>query len=109
MLIFLSLFTLEKMAKIKKLKPEVINKIAAGEVVQRPANAIKELLENCIDGKLYVVESCPTAIFEAGAASIKLRTKKGGLDLIQIEDDGCGIASADLPLAGVRFATSKLR
>ena len=47
--------------------------------------------------------------FKAGAASIKLRTKKGGLDLIQIEDDGCGIASADLPLAGVRFATSKLR
>jgi DNA mismatch repair protein MLH1 len=63
--------------KIKALPKEVVDKIAAGEVIQRPCNAIKELLENCLD---------------AGAKSVSILYHQGGLKLIQITDNGHGIA-----------------
>ncbi len=78
---------------IKKLEKETINLISAGEVIECPADIIKELIENAIDAK---------------AKSITLSIKNSGIDLIEIKDDGTGISKEDLPLTIERHATSKL-
>lgn len=82
------------MPTIQALPQEIVDRIAAGEIVQRPASIVKELLENSLD---------------SGASSIEVTADKGGLASIQITDDGCGMGNDDLPLAAVRFATSKLK
>ena len=82
------------MADKIRLLPEVVaNQIAAGEVVNRPASVVKEMMENAID---------------AGAASVKVNFRDGGKDLIQIVDDGCGMSPIDARMAFDRHATSKI-
>ena len=78
---------------IRRLPPELINRIAAGEVVERPASAVKELVENALD---------------AGASEIQVQADGGGLSRILVADDGNGLAADQLPLAVERHATSKL-
>jgi DNA mismatch repair protein MutL len=82
------------MSRIRILAETVANKIAAGEVVERPASVVKELLENALD---------------AGARSIRIETESGGKRLIRVIDDGCGMNHDDALLAFERHATSKLR
>lgn len=81
------------MGNVHILSPEIISKIAAGEVIERPASAVKELVENSLD---------------AGAGSIELHIKGAGKNLIHIKDTGCGIAAEDIEKIFLRHSTSKI-
>ena len=82
------------MAKIHHLKSSLVDQIAAGEVIDRPASVLKELIENSLD---------------SGANKIDVQIIKGGHDLIQVSDNGCGMSKEDLKLAFMRHATSKIK
>ena len=81
------------MPKIQQLSPLVADLIAAGEVVERPASAAKELVENAID---------------AGAHKVTVELRDGGMTFLRVTDDGCGMAAEDVETAFLRHATSKL-
>ena len=82
------------MSKIQILDPVTIDKIAAGEVVERPASIVKELSENAID---------------AGATAVTVEIEEGGISYIRIADNGCGIPKEEVPSAFLRHSTSKIR
>ena len=82
------------MAQIRQLEPHVADLIAAGEVVERPASVVKELVENALD---------------AGSTAVVAEIRRGGMELIRVTDNGCGMASEEVATAFLRHATSKLR
>lgn len=82
------------MGKIQVLDPVTVNQIAAGEVIERPASVVKELVENAID---------------AGASAVVVEIKEGGVSYMRIADNGCGISREDVPVAFLRHSTSKIR
>ena len=82
------------MPNIEILDQQTIDKIAAGEVIERPSSVVKELVENAIDAK---------------ASAITVEIKEGGISFIRITDNGCGIEREQVPLAFLRHSTSKIR
>ena len=82
------------MPKVRQLPPDIANQIAAGEVIERPANAVKELVENALD---------------AGARRVEIEIEEGGKALIRVRDDGFGMSAQDAVLCLQRHATSKLQ
>ncbi len=93
--------------KIRVLPPSVAEKVAAGEVIQRPGDVVKELVENAIDAIAEARAAQPSRAKQIGSVQVELRG--GGLDLIRVVDDGCGIPAEDVEAALARHGTSKIR
>src|SRR5207245_7375957 len=93
----------DSVATIALLSPKVAEKVAAGEVIQRPADVVKELVENAVDAIRERRRADPA--FPAGAGLVQVELRGGGLELIRVVDDGCGIPPGELELAVARHGT----